>query len=288
MVCNSNIQCDYIERNRLFMDLNKKVSVIMGIYNCESTLTEAIESIFDQTYTNWELIMCDDGSSDATFQIASKFKNDHPDKIILLKNFSNMGLNYTLNKCLHYAKGDYIARMDADDISLPKRFEKEVEFLNNNNQYSFVSASMFCFDESGIWGINSRKEVPEPDDIVKSSPFCHPPCMIRAGAFHDVQGYSVDKKLLRVEDYHLWLKMYKKGYRGYNLQEPLYKMRDDRAAAKRRTYKSRINEAYVKCLAIKEFHLPKWNYIYIFRPLLVGLLPIPIYMYLHKKLMNKK
>src|SRR5699024_2253424 len=93
------------------------VSVIMGIYNCEETLSQSINSIIDQTYTDWELILCDDCSLDNTYNIAKTFA-DQLKNIVLLKNSKNEGLNYTLNKCLRYAKGQYIARMDGDDISL--------------------------------------------------------------------------------------------------------------------------------------------------------------------------
>ncbi len=86
-----------------------------------------------------------------------------------------------------------------------------------------------------------------------------------------------------MEDYDLWIKMYAKGYKGGNIQEVLYSMRDDRNATKRRKYKYRINEAYVRYLAVKKLGLPKWNLIYVFRPIIVGLLPIPIYEWLHKK-----
>ena len=114
--------------------MNKKVSIIMGIYNCADTLPEAIDSIVNQTYVNWELIMCDDGSKDTTYQIAEKYQKMYPDKIVLIKNEKNQGLNYTLNHCLQYVTGDYIARMDGDDLSLPTRLEKEVTFFENNTQ----------------------------------------------------------------------------------------------------------------------------------------------------------
>lgn len=192
------------------MDFNKKISVLMGIYNCKSTLSDAIESILYQTYSNWELIICDDGSKDSSYTIASNYYKKYPNKIILLKNEKNMGLHYTLNKCFEYATRDYIARMDADDLSLPKRFDKEVEFLNQNSQYTFVSASMICFDEKGQWGINSCITDPKPNNLVKGTQFCHPVCFIRESAFSDVDGYTVDKHTLRVVDYHLWLKMYQK------------------------------------------------------------------------------
>ena len=133
--------------------MNKKISVIMGIYNCENTLSEAIESILDQTYTNWELIMCDDGSSDRTMEIANEYLSKYPDEIVLMKNKKNRGLNYTLNKCLKKTKGDYIARMDGDDICSPDRFQKEVAVLNNNDDIYIVSSDMAFFDEKGVWGV---------------------------------------------------------------------------------------------------------------------------------------
>ena len=125
------------------------VSVIMGIYNCEKSIEAAIESILQQTYDNWEMIMCDDGSNDDTYLVASGYRDDYPEKIVLLKNGCNRGLNYTLNHCLRYAKGEYIARMDGDDISLPTRLEKEVRFLDEHPHFAIVSCPMIYFDEGG-------------------------------------------------------------------------------------------------------------------------------------------
>ena len=89
--------------------------------------------------------------------------------------------------------------------------------------------------------------------------------------------------MLRVEDYLLWLKMYKAGFRGKNIDKILYSMRDDRNAYSRRKFKYRLNEAYVKYLAVRELELPIWGYIYMIRPILVGLLPGIIYDKLHKR-----
>lgn len=223
-----------------------KISVIMGIYNCEEYLEEAIQCILNQTFTDWELIMCDDASSDRTYAIAEKYEKQYPDRIKLLKNTSNRGLNYTLNKCLEVTNGDYIARMDGDDRCSVERFEKEVDVLDNRSEISIVSAQMEYFDESGVWGICKYKEYPQEKDFLRSSQFCHAASMVRREAFEAVKGYTVDKWLLRVEDYHLWMKMYAAGYRGYNIQEPLYQMRDDKNAYNRRKFRYRINEAYIR------------------------------------------
>lgn len=264
-----------------------RISIIMGIYNCEATLSEALESIVNQTCTDWQLIMCDDGSSDNTYNIALNYERRYPEKIILIKNEKNKGLNYTLNKCLSLAESEYVARMDGDDISLPERLEKEVKFLDSHKEYSIISMPMIYFDEDGEWGRGKCIEKPMAESIVVSTPFCHAPCMVRKTAYDRVGGYTVDDKLLRMEDYDLWVKMYAAGFKGYNLKDALYKMRDDRNATSRRKYKYRINEARVKIKAIKLLGLKKTNYVYVLRPLVVGLLPPFVYEYMHKKKIQK-
>lgn len=258
-----------------------KISIIMGIYNCAQTLSEAIESILSQTYENWELIMCDDGSKDNTYYIADEYKNLYPDKIILIKNEENLGLNKTLNKCLSYVTGEYVARMDGDDISLPERLEKECEFLMNNPDFSIVSSPMIYFDENGDWGQGASIEYPQKKDFVRGTPFCHAPCMVRAEAYRAVNGYSENRKTLRAEDYNLWFRMYSLGYKGYNIQTPYYKMRDDANAYHRRKIKYAFNEAYVRFTGYKMLKLPLWTRIYALRPIIVALLPKAIYMKLH-------
>lgn len=269
----------------------RKISIIMGIYNCGKTLDMAIESIINQTYSNWEMIMCDDGSSDNTYNIALKYQKNYPDKIILIRNEKNMGLNITLNNCLKYAKGEYVARMDGDDISLPNRFEKQVEFLESNPQYAIVSSPMILFDESGDWGKTKVIEKPQIIDFVDHSPFfCHAACMIRRDALMSVGGYTENKKLLRYEDANLWYKMYGKGYRGYNFSEPLYKMRDDRNAILRRNFSSRMRAVYVRYVGFKLVDMPRKYYITLIssfaRNLVLALCPNSIYTKLHKQKNN--
>ena len=267
---------------------NPVISVIMGIYNCGDTLSEAIECIVNQTFSDWELIMCDDGSNDDTYEIAISYKEKYPEKIIVLQNEKNRGLNYTLNKCLKQAKGKYIARMDGDDRCDKERFAIEINVLEKEPEIAIVSTDMEFFDESGVWGKISHPEYPVPEDFVKESPFCHAPCMVKREAYMKVKGYSVSDKLLRVEDYHLWIKMYKCGYRGKNIHKCLYQMRDDRNAYSRRPFKNRLNEYYVKRLAIRTFRLKKWNYLLALRPIIVGLLPNCVYDKLHKGRLAKK
>ena len=265
--------------------MSPKISIIMGVYNCEKTLSEAIDSILAQTIEDWEFIICDDGSADSSFEIISSYAMRFPGKIIPLQNHQNMGLNYTLNKCLKHAGGEYVARMDGDDISLPIRFEKELAYLETHPEIAVVSCPMIYFDENGEWGRgNSKgKEDPVPEQLIHGTVHCHAPCMVRRDIMQSVGGYTVDRKLLRVEDWHLWVKIYSAGWKGHNLSEPLYMMRDDKNAGKRRKFRYRINEAYVISLAVYKFHLPIYKYLYCLRPIIVGLLPASVYQLLHKK-----
>ena len=266
--------------------MDKLISVIMGIYNCEEYLEEALNCIVNQTYTNWEVIMCDDGSKDNTIAVAQKFVDNYPGKFRLLKNEHNMGLNFTLNKCLYEAKGDYIARMDGDDLCSPERFQKEVDVLNNNPDIAIVCTEMNFFDENGVWGKTNVTPAPTKLNFIKSTPFCHANKKKKKEAYLSVKGYTVAKRLLRVEDYHLWVKMYSKGYKGVNIKETLYHMRDDRDAQSRRKFKYRINESYAHYEATKLLKLPWYTYILNLSPIAKGLVPGFVYKKIHRKTYN--
>lgn len=263
------------------------ISVIMGVYNCKDTVSEAIESILNQTYQDFEFVICDDGSTDGTFEIVNEYAGRFPDKIVFVSNEENKGLNFTLNHCLQCAKGKYIARMDGDDLSLSNRFETEVLFLEHHPDIAILGASLRAFDENGVWGLHTFKDYPEGKDFMKGSPFSHSVCMVRHEAYDAVNGYSEGDKLLRVEDYHLWVKMYSKGYRGANLSEELYLYRDDRAGYKKRKFKYRLNQAYVCALAVKLLHLPVWYLVFSVRPILIGVLPARLYEVLHRGKLTK-
>lgn len=269
-----------------------KISIIMGIYNCAPTLPEAIDSILAQTFTDWQLVLCEDGSGDNTYEIAKEYQEKFPEKIVLLQNERNMGLNHTLNRCLEVATGEYIARMDGDDISLPARLEKEVTFLDAHPEYAIVSTPMIFFDERGDWGRCYSIERPTKRDFIKHSPVhCHAPCMIRREAYRAVGGYTEDTRMLRFEDVNLWYKLYAMGYTGYNLDEPLYKMRDDQAATRRRGLKSRMNGVYVTYVGFKLFDFPWYMYGYVvidfLKHFIKGVMPEWLYLKFHKKAIRK-
>lgn len=264
-----------------------KVSIIMGIYNCQNTLRESIDSIIEQTYNNWELIICDDCSTDNTYSIVCEYLNKYPNKIKLIKNDENKGLAYSLNQCLKYATGEYIARQDGDDISLKERLEVQVKFLMNKPEYDLVGSNMISFNELGIIGIRGVSiEEPNKFDFRRTSPFCHATIMAKSYVYTDLGGYNVSKYTKRCEDLDLWYRFFAKGYKGYNIQDALYMVRDDDQAYIRRDLKNHLYSIKVSYEGYKMVNMPNIYYIYLLKPILSAIVPNFILRAYHKKKMN--
>lgn len=263
------------------MEKEPLVSVLMGIYNCADTLEQAVDCIINQTYQNWELIMCDDCSTDNTYSFAQKLaKKDS--RIRLIKNEKNLTLAPTLNHCLSEAKGEYTARMDGDDTCALDRFEKEVEVLNNHPEFAVVSCKMHMFDDSGVYGMVDYMEYPQAEDFISHSQICHAGCMMRKSVLNELNGYNISPEIERIEDYDLWVRLYEKGYKAYNIQEVLYSMRDDRKTISRKKFKFRVTEYKLKKRICKTFNLPFKDRLKCCKPILLGLTPSFIYVALHK------
>lgn len=258
------------------------VSILMGVYNCAGTLAEAIGSIQSQTYPNWELIVCDDGSRDNTKAVALGYAAKDT-RIRVIANERNLGLAPTLDLCRKEARGPYLARMDGDDISEPERLSKLVAALESHPGIDIVSSWMLQFDENGPWGVIQSKPHPSPDDFWHGSPICHAPCMMRREAFDKVGGYGSERWAMRVEDYYLWFRMYAAGMRAMNLQEPLYRMRDDRLAAGRRNLRARLNETIVRWKGFGLLGYPLGKRLWAIKPLLVWLLPRALYQWVRRR-----
>ncbi len=258
-----------------------RVSVLMGIYNCGSTLGSALDSLMNQSFKDFKVILCEDGSSDNTLEVASAYSKQY-ENIVLIRNERNMGLNYTLNHCLEFADTEYVARMDGDDESLPSRLEKEVHFLDSHHDFAIVSSSMIRFDENGDFKTDEVIEYPQIIDLLKRCPISHPACMIRTEAIKKVGGYSEGKRLLRQEDYHLWFKMYAAGYKAYNIPEPLYRFRDDKNAYKRRNWLDRKNEMHVINMGVDMCGFPFYYKVFAIRPLIAHIAPYWLYNIYHK------
>ena len=203
---------------------NPKITVLMSVYNGEEYLEDAIDSILSQTFKDFEFLIINDGSIDKTAEILKSY-NDLRIKII--NNKENIGLTKSLNKGLKIAQGEYIARQDADDISMTERLEKEVEFLDNHQDYAVVGTCLQVIEDSD----NSTGYIEKPekdsdirDFLKKDNCIGHGSAMIRKASFENV-GLYYDEFMEKSQDYELWLRISKK-YKIHNIPEYLYSWRN--------------------------------------------------------------
>lgn len=269
--------------------MNDKISVIMAAYNCEKTVGKAIDSILAQTYENWVMIICDDGSTDGTMDVLNRYAAQYPDKFVIIQNEHNSKLPYSLNHCLQYVQTELVARMDGDDWSTPDRFEKQVAFLKAHPEYDLVSTGVTVHD--GEKPIASIIKIPEPnrETVLKQNPFSHATIMTYKRVYDALGGYSLDPTALRVEDAELWFRFLAAGFRGYNMPDELYVMVENMDAVKRRTLQSRINGARITDRGLR---LLGYSGLVCWKPYLNVLkffVPNFIYQKIHKnRLVNKR
>lgn len=269
-------------------EMTPKVSIIMGIYNCEKTLEQAIESILNQTYTNWELIMCDDCSTDNTYKVAKKYEKKYPDKIRVIKNNNNITLAPTLNKCLKLATGEYIARQDGDDFSHKKRLEREVEFLEKNKKYDLVGTNMISFDENGEKGVHKLRSNPNMKDLIKNGPiFAHATIMMKTSVMKSLNGYCEEWYAKQAEDYELWFRFLLNGYKGYNLNENLYYVREDIETFKRKNIRRRLRGIALNFKIYLKIKAPIYAYKNIIKDIIAIFIPRTIFIRYYKWKLNK-
>lgn len=183
-----------------------KVSVIMPAYNAEKYIKEAMESILNQSFRDFEFIVLNDCSRDHTEAIIQSFPDS---RIVYVKNDQNLGVAGTLNRGLALAKGEYIARMDADDISLPDRLEKQVQYLNAHPKVAVLGTNVELFDENGVisTGWSSTDPAQMKVDLLFSCGLAHPSVMMRRNVIQELGGY--DLAFEGLEDYQLWCRVAK-------------------------------------------------------------------------------
>lgn len=198
-----------------------KVSVILPVYNAEKYLAAAIDSILQQTFTDFELLLINDGSTDSSEQIIQRYNDP---RIVYVRNESNQGLIYSLNKAIDLAKGEYIARMDADDVALPERFSEQTTFLDNQKNVGIVATVIDFINETdskiGNWELDVATTSPKA--IRNTMPFecciAHPSVMGKTTLF---KKYKYDPKQSHIEDYDLWLRMLDDGIVIDKIKDPL-------------------------------------------------------------------
>lgn len=253
------------------------ISVIMAVYNCEATLGDAVESIISQTYQNWELVICDDASTDGTATLLDELVERHgAERIVVTTNTVNRKLPYSLNRCIELANGELIARMDGDDRSEPDRFERQTRYLLDNPDIDLVGTSMRRFNDQGSGDI-VHPASPSPDrwtlGRTSVAPFCHATIVARRAVFDRLGGYTVSWRTERGQDIDLWFRFFAAGFAGRNLAEALYLVREDASAIRRRTRKARLGEAVTRVRGSWELGYPPQAYLRVAPGLLKALVP---------------
>lgn len=271
-----------------------EISVIMGIYNQNkrNRLESAINSILRQSFADFEFIIYDDGSNEQIKNWLAEYA-DMDERIRIISNDINHGLAYSLNSCIDAARGKYLARMDDDDISLPDRFQMQYDFLEKHSEYAFVGCGAKLMDDSGIWGIRIMAQEPCERDFLRFSPYIHPTVMIRKNVFNETDNmYSDARDNLRCEDYELFMRLWKKGLKGYNLQDVLFVYREDKDAYDKRKLTYRIDEMKLRYRSFKNLNMlfPR-GWIYVIRPLIAAMVPSEIILktkrIYHKYILNE-
>lgn len=182
------------------------ISIIMSVYNGEKYLSQSIESILRQTFKDFEFIIVDDASTDSSYRIIQEYaKSD--ERIIIIKNPSNLGLAQSLNIALSHARGNFIARMDADDIALENRLEAQLSYLKENPEIVLIGSSVYFVDSKN--NIVSRTHVSSDPEILKKQLYyqnicAHPTWMFKREILKDLKGY---RDLPVAQDYDFLLRL---------------------------------------------------------------------------------
>lgn len=201
----------------------KLISVLMPTYNVEKFIGAAIESILTQTWKNFELIIVDDCSTDHTYDILKEYAAKDS-RIQLYKNEINSKICKTLNKALYHAKGEFIVRMDGDDVSLPDRFERLYQFLVDNPQVDLVGSNVITIDEDGK-EIGRKSYIYTNEGIKRGNKYM--PCiahiwMAKKKVYEELSGY---RDIPYAEDYDFLLRGELKGFKYANIEDFVYCVR---------------------------------------------------------------
>lgn len=231
-----------------------------------------MDSVRGQTLTEIEILICDDGSTDRTRELLQTYAGEDP-RIRILVSPKRQGLAAALNRCIRAARGEYLARQDADDLSAPDRLERQAVFLKRHPQIDFVGTSTILYNSTGDWGRRILPAYPRKEDFLFTNPFVHGSLMFRKRAFETAGMYRSARLTRRAEDYELLMRMYAAGLRGANLQQPLYRFLEDRDACRRRKYRYRMDETIVRLQGFGRLGLLPRGLPYAVKPLAVGLIP---------------
>lgn len=193
------------------------VSVLMPVYNASAYLIESMSSIINQTYNHLEIIIVDDGCTDDSMDIVHSF---YDKRVKLIRNSKNIGLAASLNKAIRLAQGKYLARMDADDIAFPMRFEKQVNFLEHHSEVDVLGTAMQYLGHSSYLNFFPEHHEACKSFLVFNVCFGHPSVMIRSDVFSSGDNFYREEYKQYSEEFDLWCRLAEQ-FRFHNLQEVL-------------------------------------------------------------------
>jgi len=249
-----------------------KISVILATYNNEAYIKGSIESVLNQTYQNFELIIIDDASNDLTSEIISKIKNK---KIKYIRNKKNLGLVKCLNKGLEIAKGEFIARIDGDDVAVRNRFKKQLDFLKARKDIKAVGTFAQEIDEQGNKGkiIKFPKNSREIRKVIPQYiPFLHPTLMFRRSVFEEIGNY--DERFKYAQDHDLMLRITGK-FKTANIPQVLLLYRKHAKSISFERMSEQLKLAFFARLkALKNGDIKFWQSIYLIKPAVSLLIPV--------------
>jgi glycosyltransferase EpsE len=261
-----------------------EISVLMASHNGARFIRQSLDSILNQTFSDFELIVINDASTDDTSVILDEYKC-RDGRIRVYSNSENKGLTYSLNEALKKVSADsrYICRMDDDDICEPTRLEKQINFFYEHEQIGIVGCNALIIDDENR-EIGSRKVPANHEQITailpRYNPMIHPSVMIRRNVLEAVGGYN--EKYRTSQDYELWFRLAANGVKFVNLQENLLQYRETRSAVRRKSLKYRLVDFQIRKEGYKLLKLPFYKYCYLLLPLVLGIVPMPVYKLLKK------
>lgn len=233
-----------------------KLSVVMSVFNEHHSFIEnAIDSILNQSFESFEFIIVNDNPENtSTISLLEKYAN-YDNRITIIKNNENIGLTKSLNKALAICKGEYIARMDADDISHPERFIKQISFLADHPGIGVCASNTNIIDENGI--ITYKECYPTNLDMSRvffDNPLAHPTVMIRSSLL-SLRSPFYNEDYRNAQDYELWSFLYLNGVRFYILPEVLLDYRRMNGQSSMVKYNGKQNDLFKRAqrLLIRDY-----------------------------------
>lgn len=264
------------------MKVKPRISVIMSVYNAEVYVVEAIKSILNQSFSDFEFLIIDDCSNDDSINILNLYAQKDA-RIRIFANKENLGLTKNLNKLIQISNGEFMARMDADDISLSERFNEQIKHFENHPDIDIIGT--FSENISNDGTVIGKRKVPVTHEEIrkllpKLNPLSHPTVMFRTSALKRIGGY--DERYKTSQDFHLWYKAIGNGLKLMNIPSVLFQYRMDNDYASRKSFQYRMNEFKIKLDGYKLIGLPWYKYHYALISLVLAFVPSFLFLQLKK------